>query len=250
MLKRPPKRVPVSPVINTPHHVGRGVVHDIITNHSVTVRPERLETFGRQNPEEYKRLLKRNYEYYEVPYREPNVFKTITKISKTKERECRLDYLDKVYVKLNILKSGQVRIKLITNFTSFWKTYYSKGKAPPFKVILAACKAVGYSENFLNGMVQNRKRRLARVVILEKIIGDVFEKSTASKKKAKKVVKVKVIVDEDDGVFDTEVEEDEDETNKDDAEENEAIVEEDGEDDGDEVVEEDGGKDEVDDDDD
>ena len=218
MLKRPPKRVPVSPYINTKHQVPGGLVHDIVTNHSVTIRPKRQEIFARQNVEEYKRLLKRNYAYYDVPYKEPNVIETVVKPSNEKKRECLVDYLDKVYVKLNILKSGKVRIKLVTNFVSFWKTYYSKGKAPPFKVILAACKALGYSENFLNKMVDNRKKRQDYVKVLEKIIANIFEKSAASKKKV-----VKKVVEE---------------TNNDDAEENEAIVEEDGEGDADEVVEE------------
>jgi hypothetical protein len=173
-----------------------------------------------------------------VTYKEPNVIETVVKPSNEKKRECLVDYLDKVYVKLNILKSGKVRIKLVTNFVSFWKTYYSKGKAPPFKVILAACKALGYSENFLNKMVDNRKKRQDYVKVLEKIIANIFEKSAASKKKVvKKVVKVKEVDEEDPDVFDTEVEEEE-ETNNDDAEENEAIVEEDGEGDADEVVEE------------
>jgi|TARA_B110000971_G_scaffold99531_1_gene102395 hypothetical protein len=238
MLKRPPKRVPVSPYINTKHQVPGGLVHDIVTNHSVTIRPKRQEIFARQNVEEYKRLLKRNYAYYDVPYKEPNVIETVVKPSNEKKRECLVDYLDKVYVKLNILKSGKVRIKLVTNFVSFWKTYYSKGKAPPFKVILAACKALGYSEKFLNKMVDNRKKRQDYVKVLEKIIANIFEKSAASKKKVvKKVVKVKEVDEEDPDVFDTEVEEEE-ETNNDDAEENEAIVEEDGEGDADEVVEE------------
>ena len=238
MLKRPPKRVPVSPYINTKHQVPGGLVHDIVTNHSVTIRPKRQEIFARQNVEEYKRLLKRNYAYYDVPYKEPNVIETVVKPSNEKKRECLVDYLDKVYVKLNILKSGKVRIKLVTNFVSFWKTYYSKGKAPPFKVILAACKALGYSETFITKMNENLKIRQKFGIQLEKIIANIFEKSAASKKKAvKKVVKVKEVDEEDPDVFDTEVEEEE-ETNNDDAEENEAIVEEDGEGDADEVVEE------------
>ena len=237
MLKRPPKRVPVSPYINTRHQVPGGLVHGIVTNHSVTIRPKRQEIFARQNVEEYKRLLKRNYAYYDVPYKEPNVIETVAKPSNERERGCLVDYLDTVYVKLNILKSGKVRIKLVTNFLSFWKTYYSKGKAPPFKVILAACKALGYSEKFLNKMVDNQKKRKDYVKVLEKIIEKIFDKSAASKKKVvKKVVKVKEVDEEDPDVFDTEVEEEE-ETNNDDAEENEAIVEEDGEGDADEVVE-------------
>lgn len=237
MLKRPLKRVPVSPVINTQYQVDGGFVNGIIKNHSVTIRPARETKFGYQNVEQYKRMLKRNYVYYDVPYKDPDVIEATARSSNEKETECLVDFLDKVYVRLNILKSGKVRIKLVTNFISFWKTYYSKGKTPPFKVILAACKALGYSEKFLNKMVINRKKRQDYVKVLEKIIEKIFDKSTTSKKK---VVKKVVPVVEDAEVFDTEVEEEEDETTKDDAEENEAIVEEDGEGDAEEVVEEGG----------
>jgi hypothetical protein len=101
--------------------------------------------------------------------------------------------------------------------------------------MLAACKAVGYSEAFMNKMVENRKKRQIFAKKLEKIIDKIFDKSTTAKKK--KVVKKDVAtVGEDE--FDIDMEnENENENNKDDAEENEAIVEEDGEDDTDEVVE-------------
>ena len=239
MLKRPSKRVRVSPDINERHTASNGIVHSIINNKHLTARPVHQPKFGYQNIEQYKRMLKTNYERCSLPFREPNVVEARGKETYTVYRvECHVDYLDKVYVKLNILKSGKVRVKVITNFLFFWKTYYSKGKAPPFKVILAACKALGYSEKFLNKMVDNRKKRQDYVKVLEKIIANIFEKSAASKKKVvKKVVKVKEVDEEDPDVFDTEVEEEE-ETNNDDAEENEAIVEEDGEGDADEVVEE------------
>ena len=111
--------------------------------------------------------------------------------------------------------------------------YYSKGKSPSCKTMLAVCKAVGYSEAFLNRMNENRKKRQIFAKKLEKIIDKIFDKTTASKKK--KVIK-KVIAAHDEDGLDTEIEDDED-INRDDAEENEAIVEEDGEDDTDEVVE-------------
>jgi len=179
--------------------------------------------------------LKRNYDSLNIPYKEPNVSELTSKSTNETMTECHIDYLDKVYVRLNILKSGIVRVKLVTNFSSFWKTYYSKGKSPPFKTMLAACKAVGYSEAFMNKMVENRKKRQIFAKKLEKIIDKIFDKSTTAKKK--KVVKKDVAtVDEDE--FDIDMEnENENENNKDDAEENEAIVEEDGEDDTDEVVE-------------
>jgi hypothetical protein len=224
-----------SPCVNPGPPIPGTFLHSIANPSHEMQRPPPRGAFAFQNCELYKKLLKRNYVSLNIPYKEPNVSELTSKYTNETMTECHIDYLDKVYVRLNILKSGIVRVKLVTNFSSFWKTYYSKGKSPPFKTMLAACKAVGYSEAFMNKMVENRKKRQIFAKKLEKIIDKIFDKSTTAKKK--KVVKKDVAtVGEDE--FDIDMEnENENENNKDDAEENEAIVEEDGEDDTDEVVE-------------
>ncbi len=235
MLKRPTKRVHPSPCVNPGPPIPGTFLHSIANPSHEIQRPPPRGAFAFQNCELYKKLLKRNYDSLNIPYKEPNVSELTSKSRNETMTECHIDYLDKVYVRLNILKSGIVRVKLVTNFSSFWKTYYSKGKSPPFKTMLAACKAVGYSEAFMNKMVENRKKRQIFAKKLEKIIDKIFDKSTTAKKK--KVVK-KVVASTDEDEFDIDMEnENENENNKDDAEENEAIVEEDGEDDTDEVVE-------------
>ena len=234
MLKRPTKRVHPSPCVNPGPPIPGTFLHSIVNPSYEIQRPLQRGAFAFQNCELYKKLLKRNYESLNVSYKEPNVFELTSKSTNETITDCHIDYLDKVYVRLNVLKSGIVRVKLVTNFSSFWKTYYSKGKSPPFKTMLAACKAVGYSEAFMNKMIENRKKRQIFAKKLEKIIDKIFDKSTTTKKK--KVVK-KVVATTDEDEFDVEVENENDDENKDDAEENEAIVEEDGEDDTDEVVE-------------
>jgi len=234
MLKRPTKRVHPSPCVNPGPPIPGTFLHSIVNPSYEIQRPLQRGAFAFQNCELYKKLLKRNYESLNVSYKEPNVFELTSKSTNETITECHVDCLDKVYVRLNVLKSGIVRVKLVTNFSSFWKTYYSKGKSPPFKTMLAACKAVGYSEAFMNKMIENRKKRQIFAKKLEKIIDKIFDKSTTTKKK--KVVK-KVVATTDEDEFDVEVENENDDENKDDAEENEAIVEEDGEDDMDEVVE-------------
>jgi len=234
MLKRPTKRVHPSPCVNPGPPIPGTFLHSIVNQSYEIQRPLQRGAFAFQNCELYKKLLKRNYESLNVSYKEPNVFELTSKSTNETITDCHIDYLDKVYVRLNVLKSGIVRVKLVTNFSSFWKTYYSKGKSPPFKTMLAACKAVGYSEAFMNKMIENRKKRQIFAKKLEKIIDKIFDKSTTTKKK--KVVK-KVVATTDEDEFDVEVENENDDENKDDAEENEAIVEEDGEDDMDEVVE-------------
>ena len=234
MLKRPTKRVHPSPCVNPGPPIPGTFLHSIANPSREIQRPPQRGAFAFQNCELYKKLLKRNYESLNVPYKEPDVLELTSKSTNETTTECHIDYLDKVYVRLNVLKSGIVRVKLVTNFSSFWKTYYSKGKSPPFKTMLAACKAVGYSEAFMNKMIENRKKRQIFAKKLEKIIDKIFDKGNTTKKK--KVVK-KVVATTDEDEFDVEVENENDDENKDDAEENEAIVEEDGEDDTDEVVE-------------
>ena len=237
MLKRPVKRVHPSPCVNPGPPIPGTFLHSIVNPSHEIQRPPQRGAFAFQNCELYKKLLKRNYESLNVPYKEPNVFELTSKSTNKMTTECHIDYLDKVYVRLNVLKSGIVRVKMVTNFSNFWKTYYSKGKSPPFKTMLAACKAVGYSEAFMNKMIENRKKRQIFAKKLEKIIDKIFDKSTTTKRK--KVVK-KVVASNDEDEFDIDVEnenENENENNLDDAEENEAIVEEDGEDEMDEVVE-------------
>ena len=235
MLKRPVKRVHPSPCVNPGPPIPGTFLHSIVNPSHEIQRPPQRGAFAFQNCELYKKLLKRNYESLNVPYKEPNVFELTSKSTNKMTTECHIDYLDKVYVRLNVLKSGIVRVKMVTNFSNFWKTYYSKGKSPPFKTMLAACKAVGYSEAFMNKMIENRKKRQIFAKKLEKIIDKIFDKSTTTKKK--KVVK-KVVASNDEDEFDIDAEnENENENNLDDAEENEAIVEEDGEDETDEVVE-------------
>lgn len=233
MLKRPTRRVHPSPCINPGPLIPGTLLHSIMNPSHEIQRPPQRSAFAFQNCEIYKKLLKRNYESLNIPYKEPNVFEAGMKSANENVEECHVDFLDKVYVKLNVLKSGIVRVKLVTNFCSLWEMYYSNGKSPPFKTMLAACKAVGYSEIFLNRMNENRKKRQIFAKKLEKILEKIFDKTTATKKK--KVIKKVVAVHDEDGL-DTEIEDDED-INRDDAEENEAIVEEDGEDDTDEVVE-------------
>ena len=197
MLKRPHKRIPVSPHINDGLPAVGGLVHSIINNRQVTNRPPLKSRFGYQNAELYKKLLKTNYANCNVPYKEPDVIEARGKDTYTVyEEECYVDYLDKLYVKLNILKSGKVRVKIVTNFLYLWKTYYSKGKSPAYKILVAAYKALGYSPAFLKKMNDNLKVRQKFGVKLEKMIIDIFDKTVSRRKVVKKPVKVAPI-DED-----------------------------------------------------
>jgi hypothetical protein len=243
MLKRPCKRVPVSPYITHEPPIVKGVVFSIINDKHITARPVRQSKFGYQNVDQYKRMLEANYQACGLPYREPNVTEARGKDTYTVyETECHVDYLDKLYVKLTILKSGSVRVKIITNFLYFWKTYYSKGKSPAYKTLVAAYKALGYSDTFLKKMNENLKTRQKFGIQLEKIIASIFDRTVARKKVVKVVVKPIEPVDELNDTPDIagigDAEDTSDPVDEDDPEEDEAIVEEDGECDVEDVDEE------------
>ena len=122
-------------------------------------------------------------------------------------------------MKLTILKSGKVKVKLIPNFLVLWNTYYSKGKIPPFKSVMAAYKALGFSEEFIEKINKRKQTRVAFFKKLEKIIERIFDKKSVPKKKPiKKPIEDKPESDE------IENDVDDDDEDDDGPEEDEAIM--------------------------
>lgn len=239
MLKRPTQRVHVSPCIHTEPVPGT-FLHKIIRPDTRIQRPENSKSFARQNADDYIKLLKRNYEYWGVPFKCPDVIESKPPITNKKIAEPTLEFVDKVQVKLTILKSGKIKLKLIPNFLVLWNTYYSKGKVPPFKSVMAAYKALGFSEQFIEKINERKTKRVIFFKKLEKIIEKLFDKKSVPRKKpVKKLIEkkpepeeVEIEVIDDDNNND----EDRDDDDDDGPEEDEAIVVEE-EEDGEEVEE-------------
>ena len=186
MLKRPTHRFhpPTTPNVSRPTS---GVLANIIQGFKTEpTRPHKQEKFAIQASSVYARLLERNYEYYGVPFKSPDIIELQAPKKRDRQDEPELDFVDKVYLKLVILKSGKVRVKLIPHFLELWYNYYSKGKKPPIKMVIAAYKAIGFSNEFLQKITTNQKKRIEFAKKLEKIIEKIFDKSTTTKRKTVK----------------------------------------------------------------
>ena len=112
MLKRPARRFHPAP---TPHDIKptSGVLADIIKGFKTEPsRPQKQKSFSIQASEVYVRLLEKNYKEYGVPFEAPEVTELQPPKKRDVQDEPELDFVDKVYVKFNILKSGKVRIAL------------------------------------------------------------------------------------------------------------------------------------------
>ena len=143
-----------------------------------------------QNSDDYVRLLKKNYDYYGVPFKRPNVeeMPPYNKVDDTIETH--VEYLDQIVVKLNVLKSGKVRVKILPNMAILNEKYYSKYKVPPIKSITSALKTMGYSQNFIESTLQKYKKRNQLIEKRWKILEKKFDTpSTSSRNKKKKVNK-------------------------------------------------------------
>ena len=163
-------------------------LHNIVYGNT-TIVPER-KPFYVQNADDYVRLLKKNYEYYGVPFKNPNV-EEIPPYDKVDDTiETHVEHLDQIVVKLNVLKSGKVRVKLLPHMAILNEKYYSKYKPPPIKSITSTLKAIGYSQNFIETTLQKYKKRNQLIEKRWKILEKKFDApSTASRNKKKKIDK-------------------------------------------------------------
>ena len=232
MLKRPARRFhpPTTPNVSRPTS---GVLANIIQGFKTEpTRPQKQEKFAIQASNVYVRLLEKNYAYYGVPFKSPDIIELQPPKRRAVQDDPELGFVDKVYLKLIILKSGKVRVKLIPHFLELWNNYYSKGRKPPIKLVIAAYKAIGFSNQFLQKINTNQKKRIEFAKKIEKIIEKIFDKTTTTKRKpAKPKVKEKV---EEVETIDTLLDDNDDDDDDDGPEEDEGILPEEEEDDAEE----------------
>ena len=176
-----------------------------------------------QNKKDYLESLERNCKEMGIPFKKPNVEEIPVPKKINSYVEKHIDNLDQIVVHLNVLKSGKIRVKVIPHMAVLNEKYYSKYKIPPIKSITSALKALGYSQEFMDSMMEKYKKRNALIEKKWKILEKRFDApSTASRNKKKKADKKA------EAEAETEVVEDEDpeEEKKDDdePEEDEAIV--------------------------
>lgn len=190
--------------------------------------------------EDYLKALEKNNKEMGIPYKDPELpeYTYVSPPQRLKEPE--LTFVDRVYVKMKILKNGTVRIKLDPSFAMLYEKYYSKGKTPPSKSVIQAYKSVGFSPDFLEKIKKGFVKNIEQQKRIEKIIDKVFNKEPVKKPKPKKKKKEEESIEEDEPVEEIEEREEEDEDeDEDDAPEDEGMdVEPEVEDDVEEPVEE------------
>ena len=201
------------------------LVYDIV-NAKYKPEPDR-QPFYVQNKKDYLESLERNCKEMGIPFKKPYVEQIPTPEKINVYKENHIEYLDTISVKLNVLKNGKVRVKLLHEMTHLNEMYYSKSKPPPIKILSSTLKKIGYSKEFIDSMNDKYKKRQKLIEVKWKKLEKMFDAPSASslnrkKKKERALEKEKeteVIEDilpksnedeEDDGI-DIEQDEDEDE---------------------------------------
>ena len=201
------------------------LVYDIV-NAKYKPEPDR-QPFYVQNKKDYLESLERNCKEMGIAFKKPYVEQIPTPEKIHVYKESHIEYLDIISVKLNVLKNGKVRVKLLHEMTHLNEMYYSKSKPPPIKILSSTLKKIGYSKEFIDSMNDKYKKRQKLIEVKWKKLEKMFDAPSASslnrkKKKERALEKEKeteVIEDilpksnedeEDDGL-DIEQDEDEDE---------------------------------------
>jgi hypothetical protein len=221
------------------------LVYDII-NAKYKPEPERTP-FYVQNKKDYLESLERNCKKLGVPFKKPYVEQIPTPEKINVYKESHIEHLDTIYMKLNVLKNGKVRVKFLHEMAHLNEIYYSKSKQPPIKILSSTLKKIGYSTEFIDSMNDKYKKRRKLIDVKWKKLEQFFDAPSSSsvnrkKKKERAIEKEKERVIEKEKEMEVEEDEDEDleEEKKDDdePEEDEAIIV-DEEGDEEEVVEDD-----------
>lgn len=161
--------------------------------HSI-IRPEKTRYFEMtetyiDNYDNYIHNLRKSCEESGIEFKIP---KYILPLPHTEQPPARntppVDLIDKVILRVNVLKNGKVRVKLLTNMATLYEKYFSKSKIPPVKVLASALKAVGYDDTYVSNIAKNLETKKVAMDKRWKTLEESFNKPSASnlKKKPKK----------------------------------------------------------------
>lgn len=204
MYKRPPLRVREEPRPST--RPKPGTFLDRIVNPPPSV-PYVRKKYPVYQKEVYLALLKRNCKELGLEYKEPDIPDYVPPQRSKPPIEPQLTFSDKVYMKVRILKSGVIRIKLDASFANLYEKYYSKQKQPPMKSVIQAYKSMGFSPEFLEKIKTRYSKFAEHRKKVEKMIDEIFNKEPAKKPKKKKE---EVIEEEEEEEEDEEEDQDDD----------------------------------------
>lgn len=188
MYKRPPLRVKDAhqPSHNLTKLDDNGFLHKLVRPPPTQWSEKKIvSVFQKEN---YLTLLKKNYEECGLELKERFIPDLPEKKHIVVTQEPFIDCIDKVYMKIRILKSGIVRVKLDTSIVSLYENYYSQNKIPPLKSVIQAHKSLGFSEAFLEKIKKKHERRTTFGKKISKVIDLIFNKEPVKKTKKKKEV--------------------------------------------------------------
>ena len=159
-------------------------VYDIINGKKCNVREKK--PFYVQNKKDYLESLEKNCKKLGVPFKKPNVEEIPVPEKLDLYVEDHVKYLDKVIVKLNVLKNGKVRVKIFPEMAQLNEIYYSKAKQPPIKTLLTVLKKVGYSKEFIDATNDKHKKRHKLIETRWKKLEKFFDTPSVSSRNRKK----------------------------------------------------------------
>jgi hypothetical protein len=134
----------------------------------------------------YLKMLEKNYKDMGVPYVDPGLPISVPIVKPPKKEEPELDVPDRVYLKLRVLKNGVVRIKLNSAIWDLHNKYYKDAKRPPFKSVLQAYKAHGFSKEYLEKLKINEEKHKRHAIHIDKVFTKIFDKEPTKKPKKEK----------------------------------------------------------------
>ena len=197
MFKRPSQRVRCPPPIRGDKPKEGTYLYDIITN-----KPSKVFKFVKQPvymQESYLKELKVHYQNLGIPYTEPTFPKPTARPVPKQIDEPELEFGDRIQVVLRVLKNGTVRVKVNGAIATMYEKYYHKGTQAPFKVVLQAYKAHGFSKEFLEKIKKSNDKKIEFAKKVPGILAKLFDKEPtkkAKKKKEEKKIEDAVITDE------------------------------------------------------
>ena len=228
MFKRPAIRSRPTTVIPSTRPAVGSFLHSIL--YPPKCEPYKREMTYIQNYDNYIDNLRRSCEKSGAEFVMPKyVLPLPEKEPVQKKFVPRVEYLDHVIMRVNILKCGKVRVKLLPQMAMLHEKYFSKNKIPPAKTLAAALKAIGYDEELVRNVPSKIEKRKSDMEARYKKLELVFNKPTTSSKKKKK---------EPEPEREEDIEEEEEDIEDDDAAPDEEAIDGDDEDDDEPVVEE------------
>ena len=206
MYKRPPLRVREEPRVSTRPKPGSFLDKIVNPPPSAGYKQKRYPVYQKDT---YLALLKRNYHALGLEYKELDIPDYVPPVKSERPSEPELTFADKVYMKVRILKSGIIRIKLDTSFITLYEKYYSNQKQPPMKSIIQAYKSLGFSSEFLEKVKTKFSKFADHKKKVQEKIDSIFNKEPV--KKPKKTKKKEELIEDENEEIEEEINEEEEE---------------------------------------